>query len=142
MKTAAVPTAAAHFGLGATAAAASTNDATDILPYGAWWTPPGARCTRTDACPRMLHWWQGDEHGDGEGAAVVATTRRSSAAAVLLLFYLRLFCLVVRYSCGMVGHDLAMRGATAVIQAAGETTSWILARQRNQTKVGGSDQHQ
>ena len=119
-----------------------TTDATDILPYGAWWTPPGARCTRTDACSRMLHWWQGDEHGDSEGAAVVATTRRSSAAAVLLLFYLRLFCLVVRYSCGTVGHDLAMRGATAVIQAAGETTSWILARQRNQTKVGGSDQHQ
>ena len=36
----------------------------------------------------MLHWWQGDEHGDGEGAAVVATTRRSSATAALLLIYL------------------------------------------------------
>ena len=36
----------------------------------------------------MLHWWQGDEHGDGEGAAVVATTRRSSATAALVLFYL------------------------------------------------------
>ena len=63
-------------------------DSADILPYGAWWTPPGARCTRTDACSCMLHWWQGDEHGDGKGAAVVATTRRSSTTAALLLFYL------------------------------------------------------
>ena len=97
-------------------------------------------CTRTDACSRMLHWWQGDEHSDGEGAAVVATTRHSLAAAVLLLFYLCLFCLMVRYSCGTVRHDLAMRGATAAIQAAGETTSWTSVRQRSQTRAGGSDQ--
>ena len=56
--TAAMPTAAAHFGPGAAAAAASMMaDTADILPRGAWWTPPGARCTRTDACSRMLHWW-------------------------------------------------------------------------------------
>ena len=37
-------------------------------------------------------------------------------------------------------QDKAMRGATAVIQAAGAATSWPSARQRSQTKVGGSDQ--
>ena len=138
--TAAMPTAAAHLGPGAAATAASAEAKTaTILPHGAWWTPPGARCTRTDACSRMLHWWQGDEHGDGEGAAVVATTRRSSATAALCLS--RLFCLMVRYSCGTVRQDLAMRGATAAIQAAGETTSRTSVRQRSQTRVGGSDQH-
>ena len=96
-----MPTAAAHLGPGAAATAASAvANTAAILPHGAWWTPPGARCTRTDACSRMLHWWQGDEHGDGEGAAVVATTRRSSATAALCLS--RLFCLMVRYSCGTV----------------------------------------
>ena len=43
-----------------------------ILLHGAWWTPTGARCTCTDACSRTLHWWQGDEHDDGKGAATAA----------------------------------------------------------------------
>ena len=84
--TAAMPTAAAHLGPGAAATAASAvADTATILPHGAWWTPPGARCTRTDACSCMLHWWQDDEHSDGEGAATAATTRRSSATAGALL---------------------------------------------------------
>jgi len=84
--TAAMPTAAAQLGPGAAATAASAvADTATILPHGAWWTPPGARCTRTDACSCMLHWWQDDEHSDGEGAATAATTRRSSATAGALL---------------------------------------------------------
>ena len=71
--TAAMPTAAAHLGPGAAATAASAvANTAAILPHGAWWTPPGARCTRTDACSCMLHWWQDDEHSDGEGAATAA----------------------------------------------------------------------
>jgi len=84
--TAAMPTAAAQLGPGAAATAASAvADTATILPHGAWWTPPGARCTRTDACSCMLHWWQDDEHSDGEGAATAATARRSSATAGSLL---------------------------------------------------------
>ena len=56
---------------------------------------------------------------------------------------IRLFCLMVRYSCGTVMRRLGhARGNCGYIQAAGETTSRTLVRQRSQTRVGGSDQQQ
>ena len=39
-------------------------------------------------CSRMLHWWQGNEHDNGEGAAMMAAaTRRPSATAAVCSWY-------------------------------------------------------